>query len=267
MPISTGSRPTDRIALVAAASRGIGRAAAAALARDGCRVAICGRDGAALDAAAREIAAETQADILPIPADVSRQADAERFVDAAAAHFGGVDILVTNSGGPRSALFGALTDDDWKAAVDLLLMSVVRLTRRALPHLRARGGGRIVCVTSIAVKQPVPGLMLSNAIRAGVTGFVKTLAAELAPERITVNCVAPGFTRTDRVVELAEATAKREGIRAADVDRRTLAAVPMGRMGEPGEPGEAIAFLASERASYITGQTLVVDGGYVKSLL
>jgi 3-oxoacyl-[acyl-carrier protein] reductase len=255
------------VALVAAGSRGIGRAAAAALARDGCRVAICGRDRAALDTAAREIGADTHAEVLPIAADVSRSADAERFVDSAAAHFGGVDILVTNSGGPRSALFDALTDDDWRDAVDLLLMSVVRLTRRALPHLRARGGGRIVCVTSIAAKQPVPGLMLSNAVRAGVTGFAKTLAAELAPERITVNCVAPGYTRTDRVVELANATAAREGVSAADVDRRTLAAVPMGRMAETRELGEAIAFLASERASYITGQTLVVDGGYVKGLL
>jgi 3-oxoacyl-[acyl-carrier protein] reductase len=257
----------DRVALVAAGSRGIGRAAATALARDGCRVAICGRDRATLDAAARAIAAETRAEILPLAADVSRQADAERFVDEAAAHFGGLDVLVTNSGGPRSALFDALTDDDWRHAVDLLLMSVVRMTRRALPHLRARSGGRIVCVTSVAVKQPVPGLMLSNAVRAGVTGFAKTLAAELAPERITVNCVAPGYTRTDRVVELADATAKREGITAADVDRRTLAAVPMGRMGDPREVGEAIAFLASDRADYITGQTLVVDGGYVRSLL
>jgi 3-oxoacyl-[acyl-carrier protein] reductase len=257
----------DRVALVAAGSRGIGRAAATALARDGCRVAICARDPSALDTAAREIAAETQAEILPIAADVSRQADADRFVDEAAAHFGGLDILVTNSGGPRSAVFDGLTDDDWREAVDLLLMSVVRLTRRALPHLRGRGGGRIVCVTSIAVKQPVPGLMLSNAVRAGVTGLAKTLAAELAPERITVNCVAPGYTRTDRVAELANATAKREGIAAAEVDRRTLAAVPMGRMGDPRELGEAIAFLASERASYITGQTLVVDGGYVRALL
>lgn len=258
---------TSRVALVAAGSRGIGRAAATALARDGCRVAICARDRSALDAAAREIAAETQADVLPIAADVSRQADADRFVDEAAAHFGGLDILVTNSGGPRSAVFDGLTDQDWREAVDLLLMSVVRLTRRALPHLRARAAGRIVCVTSIAVKQPVPGLMLSNAIRAGVTGFAKTLAGELAPERITVNCVAPGYTRTDRVVELAAATSQREGISAAEVDRRTLAAVPMGRMGDPRELGEAIAFLASERASYITGQTLVVDGGYVRALL
>ena len=258
---------TSRVALVAAGSRGIGRAAATALARDGCRVAICARDRGALDTAAREIADETQAEVLPIAADVSRRADADRFVDEAAAHFGGLDILVTNSGGPRSALFDGLTDDDWREAVDLLLMSVVRLTRRALPHLRARAAGRIVCVTSIAVKQPVPGLMLSNAVRAGVTGFAKTLAAELAPERITVNCVAPGYTRTDRVVELADATAKREGIPAAEVDRRTLAAVPMGRMGDPRELGEAIAFLASERASYITGQTLVVDGGYVRALL
>jgi 3-oxoacyl-[acyl-carrier protein] reductase len=263
----TTSSGSDRVALVAAGSRGIGRGAAAALARDGFRVAICGRDRGALDEAARALAADTGADVLPIVADVSKPADAERFVDDAASRFGGVDVLVTNSGGPRSALFEALSDDDWRQAVDLLLMSVVRLTRRALPLMRVRGGGRIVCVTSIAVKQPVPGLMLSNAVRAGVTGFAKTLSAELAPERITVNCVAPGYTRTDRVVELAASTAKREGVPTAEVDRRTLAAVPMGRMADAREIGEAIAFLASDRASYITGQTLVVDGGYVKALL
>lgn len=254
------------MALVAGASRGIGRAAALALARDGCRVSICARNRAALDDAARAIAADARVDMHAVVADVSRQADAERFVDEAVSRFGGVDVLVTNSGGPKSARFDGLTDDDWRQAVDLLLMSGVWLVRRAIPHMRARGGGRIICVTSIAVKQPVAGLMLSNAIRAGVTGFAKTLSAELARDRITVNCVAPGYTRTDRVVELADATARREGVTPAEVERRTLSAIAMERMAEPRELGDAIAFLASERASYITGQTLVVDGGYVKGL-
>lgn len=251
---------------MAGGSRGIGRAAALALARDGCRVSICARDRTGLDDAARAIAADASVDVHAVVADVARQADAERFVDETASRFGGVDILVTNSGGPRSARFDAITDDDWRQAVDLMLLSAVRLARRAVPHMRARGGGRIVCVTSIAVKQPVAGLMLSNAIRAAVTGFAKTLSAELASERITVNCVAPGYTRTDRVVELAEATARREGVTPAEIERRTLSAIPMARMAEPDDVGKAIAFLASERASYITGQTLVVDGGYVGGL-
>lgn len=257
----------QRVALVAGGSRGIGRAAALALARAGCRLSICARERAALDEAARDIAADAGVDVHAVAADVSRRADAERFVDEAASRFGGVDILVTNSGGPRSATFDTLTDEDWRQAVDLLLMSGVWLVRRAVPHMRARGAGRIVCVTSIAVKQPVAGLMLSNAIRAAVTGFAKTLSAELAPHRITVNCVAPGYTQTDRVVELAEATATREGVTSAEIQQRTLSAIPMARMGDPRELGDAIAFLASERASYITGQTLVVDGGYVKGLL
>jgi 3-oxoacyl-[acyl-carrier protein] reductase len=256
-----------RVALVAGGSRGIGRAAALALARDGCRVAICARDRKVLDEAARSIAADAGVDVHAIAADVSHRPDAERFVDEAASRFGSIDILVTNSGGPKSARFDALSDDDWLGAVDLLLMSAVWLVRRALPHMRARGGGRIICITSIAVKQPVPGLMLSNALRAGVTGFAKTLSTELASDRITVNCVAPGYTETDRVVELAEATAAREGVAAAEVRRRTVSAIPMARMAEPREIAEAVAFLASERGAYITGQTLVVDGGYVGGLL
>lgn len=182
-------------------------------------------------------------------------------------HFGGLDILVTNAGGPPSGPFTSFGDDVWAEAIDSLLLSVVRLCRAAIPHMRARGGGRIIHVTSISVKQPIEGLVLSNALRAAVTGLAKTLAAELAPHNILVNCVAPGYTRTDRVVELADQAAAREGISADAVERRIVEKIPAGRMGEPGEFGAVVAFLASPAASYVSGTTIQVDGGWTRGLL
>jgi 3-oxoacyl-[acyl-carrier protein] reductase len=151
--------------------------------------------------------------------------------------------------------------------VDLLLMSVVRLSRAALPHLRRRGGGRIINITSVSVKQPIASLVLSNALRAAVVGLSKTLASEVAGDGVLVNCVAPGYTRTDRVTALQEAAARREGVEPAEIERRTIQRIPLGRMGEPGELGDVVAFLASDRAAYLTGATIQVDGGYVTSLL
>ena len=255
-----------KVAIVCAASEGLGRAAAEALASDGCRLAICSRREAAIEAAADEIRRASGVEVLPIAADVSRASDVERVVSETAGHFGGLDILVTNAGGPKPGLFDALTDENWYHAVDLLLMSVVRLSRESIPHLRRRGGGRIVHVTSVAVKQPVPGLMLSNAVRAAVVGFSKTLSRELARDRITVNCVAPGYTRTARVVRLNEATAEREGKTVAEVEQRLLTTIPAGRLGEPRELADLIAFLASERSAYVTGTVIQVDGGSISGL-
>jgi len=257
---------TTRIALVAAASQGLGRAAAAALASDGCSVAICSRRRDAIERAAADIAGATGRDIAPLVADLSRPGEPERVVRETVERFGGLDVLVTNTGGPRSATFDALTDEDWQQAFDSLLMSVVRLSRAAIPHMRARGGGRILHITSVAVKQPVAGLMLSNAVRAAVAGLSKTLAAELAKDRILVNSVAPGFTRTERVTELTRATAERERTSAEAVEQRIVADIPMRRLGEAAEFGNAVAFLASDRASYITGTTIQVDGGYIKGI-
>jgi 3-oxoacyl-[acyl-carrier protein] reductase len=257
---------SPRIALVCAASRGLGKAAARALAADGARVAICSRRAEAIEAAAAELRRDTGADVAAFVADVSRADDPARVVAQTVDRFGGLDVLVTNTGGPRSAPFEALTDRDWHDAVDSLLMSVVRLCRAAIPHMRARGGGRIINITSVAVKQPVDGLMLSNAVRSAVAGLSKTLATELARDRILVNCVAPGFTRTERVTELTMAAAAREGVTADAVERRLVAQVPMGRLGEPGELACLIAFLASEGGDYITGTTIAVDGGLLRGV-
>jgi 3-oxoacyl-[acyl-carrier protein] reductase len=255
-----------KIALVCAASQGLGKAAARALARDGAAVAICSRRPDAIEAAAAELRRDTGAEVAAFAADVSRADDPARVVQQTVDRFGGLDVLVTNTGGPRSAPFDALTDRDWYDAVDSLLMSVVRLCRAAVPYMRARGGGRIINITSVAVKQPVEGLMLSNAVRSAVVGLSKTLASELARDRILVNCVAPGFTRTERVTELTAATAAREGVTAAAVEQRLVKQIPMGRLGEPGELANLVAFLASEGGDYVTGSTIPVDGGFLRGV-
>jgi len=256
-----------KVALVTAASKGLGRASAEALAREGARVAICARDEARLHRTAGAIAAATGSEVLPVVADVAVAADIARLVETTVARFGGLDVLVTNAGGPKSGPFESLDDGDWAQAVDLLLMSVVRLSRAALPHLRRRGGGRIINITSVSVKQPIASLVLSNALRAAVVGLSKTLASEVAADGVLVNCVAPGYTRTDRVTALQDAAARREGVEPAEIERRTIQRIPLGRLGEPGELGDVVAFLASDRAAYLTGATIQVDGGYVTSLL
>jgi 3-oxoacyl-[acyl-carrier protein] reductase len=256
----------SRVALVCAASKGLGRASAEALARDGIKVAICSRGGPALKDAEAAIAAGG-GEVIAIEADLRRADDVKNVVDTTVRRFGGLDVLVTNTGGPPSGPFLSLDDSAWEDAIDSLLLSVVRLSRAAIPHMRARGGGRIINVTSISVKEPIPNLVLSNALRAAVTALAKTLAAELSSDNILVNCVAPGYTRTDRVVELTAQAAAREGIDAAAVERRTLAQIPLGRMGDPAEFASVVAFLASPAASYVNGTTIQVDGGWTRGLV
>ncbi len=257
----------NKIALVAASSRGLGKAAALALAQEGCDVIITARGQEALDRTADEIRAATGRQVLAIPADVSVVADIDRLVEAALSAFERVDILVNNAGGPRPGVFTDMEDEDWLAAIDLNLMSTIRLTERLLPGMRQRGWGRIINITSVSVKQPLPNLILSNTARAGVAAMAKTLAGQVAAEGITVNNVCPGYMLTDRVRGIAETRAEDEDRSAQAIIEEMAQSIPARRVGQPEELAALIAFLASQRAAYITGTTIQCDGGMVKSLL
>lgn len=256
-----------KVALVAASSKGLGRAVAEELAAEGAHLVMCARGKDTLEQAAGSIRQNTAATVVAVAADVSDPKDAARVVKAAFDEFGQVDILVTNSGGPPSGPFESLTPEMWDTATRLLLKSAVELTRAVLPGMKERKWGRILNVTSIAAKQPIEGLMLSNSLRAAVIGFARTLANEVAPFGITVNNLLPGYTRTDRVQELARAAAGQTGGSNVDVVAKWEKEIPMGRLGEPREFAALAAFLASERASYITGSSIAVDGGWIRSLL
>ncbi|HET7632590.1 MAG TPA: SDR family oxidoreductase [Gemmatimonadaceae bacterium] len=255
-----------RSAIVCAASSGLGYATAHELAAEGANVVICARGAERLERARRAIVAETGGKVHAVAADLATTTGIESVVEAARREFGQVDILVNNTGGPPSGPFENLPWELWQQQVDSLLRATVEMTRQVLPDMRKRQWGRVLNVTSITVKQPVDGLMLSNALRAGITGFARTLATEVARDGVTVNCILPGFTRTERVERLHAATAEREGVSVAEVGARTEAQIPMGRIGEPREFGALAAFLVSERASYITGQSVAADGGWIRGL-
>ena len=258
---------SGKVALVAAASKGLGRAIAEAMAAEGASLAICARGEAALEATRAAIAATSSAPVHAVAADLSQSEGIARAAGSALEHFGRVDVLVTNAGGPPVGTFETHDWPTWERAMELTLRSAVELTRAVLPGMRERRWGRVIHVTSLTVKQPIDGLMLSTSIRAALTGFSRTLANEVAAEGITVNTILPGFMNTERVVELNRATATREGMQVEDVERRVLGQIPTGRIGEPRELAALAAFLASERASYITGQSIAVDGGWIRSLM
>jgi 3-oxoacyl-[acyl-carrier protein] reductase len=257
----------EKVALVAAASRGLGRAVAEELAAEGAALVLCARNEATLKESCESIERATGVTVLGVAGDISKPEDVARIVGAGLERFGRIDVLVTNSGGPPPGRFESLGREDWDAASRLLLSSVLELTRAVLPGMKERRWGRILNVTSIAVKQPIDNLILSNSLRAAVTGFARTLANEVAPFGITVNNLLPGYTRTERVEELAHALAAREGLSEGEVRARWEAQIPVGRLGEPREFAALAAFLASERASYITGTSITVDGGWTRSLL
>ncbi len=253
----------DKVALVAAASSGLGLAVARALLDEGARVAICGRDAARLREATELLAGGERA--WSFAADVADGEQARQFVAASIAHFGRADILVTNAGGPPPGEFVDLDEAAWRRGIDLTLMSAVNLCYAVVPHMREAGGGRIIAITSVSVKQPVRNLTLSNAIRTAVVGLTKTLSIELAPYNILVNAVLPGWTLTQRVDDLVSARAAKEGVDRAQIEQGIVADIPLRRMGRPEEFAAAVAFLASERASYITGVALPVDGGSIRT--
>lgn len=256
-----------RAAAVAASSRGLGRATARALAAEGANVALCGRDRARVAEAAEAIARETGARTMAVVADVSVAEDCRRFVDTAAAELGRLDILVTNTGGPPPGGFDAVSPEDWDSAFRVTLANVVHLVRAAVPHMRRNGWGRILNVASLSAKQPIDGLVLSNAFRPAIAGLAKTLAGELGPDGILVNTLCPGYTRTDRLQEVAEARARKAGKTPEQVLAELAAGVPLGRVGTPEEFAAVAAFLCSERASFVSGTTIAVDGGACKGLL
>jgi 3-oxoacyl-[acyl-carrier protein] reductase len=248
---------------------GLGRMGAnmaARLVEHGHRVVGYDRSAEALERARAELSARSNAEVHAVVADVSTQQGTDTVAAEAFTRFGRVDVLVTNAGGPPSGPFEAHGWDAWERAVQLTLRSAVELTRLVLPAMKERRWGRIINVTSITVKQPVDSLMLSNSIRAAVTGFARTLATEVATFGITVNNILPGYTRTERVDQLNRVMAEREGIAIEDVERRIQSQIPMRRLGEPREFAALAAFLASERAGYITGQSMAVDGGWIRSL-
>jgi 3-oxoacyl-[acyl-carrier protein] reductase len=237
------------------------------LAREGCSLALCARGKEDLEKTASAIKEETGTSVWTRPTDVSTQEDARSFVREAASQLERLDILVNNAGGPPSATFMELTDAQWQEAVRLNMLSAVWLAHEALPYMKKQGWGRIVNMTSVAVKQPIDGLMLSNAVRAGVIGFAKTLANELATDNILVNNVCPGYMLTDRVVELAEVLAEKRQESPEQVIRSWEESIPLQRLGKPEELADLVVFLASERASYITGTSIQIDGGYYRGLM
>ena len=255
-----------RVALVAASSQGIGLATAEAFAAEGCRVAMCARNRETLAAAAEKISQQHKAEILAEAFDVTDPTAVTRFVAAVVAKFGSVDICVTNAGGPPAKGFLSASLEDWQKAVDANFLSNVYFAREVIPHMQRKKWGRIITITSITTKQPVTDLVLSNAVRAAVVGLVKSLANEFGKDGILVNNVGPGFTATDRLLELAKARSAATGKPERDFLDGWAAEAPVKRLGEPRELADTIVWLASERASYITGQTVLVDGGMYKGL-
>lgn len=247
-------------AIVMAASRGLGYASAMGLAREGCHLVICSRDEARINAAADTIRQATGAKVKALVADVSSSAEAKRLVDTAVSEYGGLEIVLHNAGGPPAGETLQMTDEQWQKAFEQNLLSLTRIARAAAPEMAKAGYGRVLTIASSSIKQPIPNLALSNALRAGVWGLAKTLSRELAPQGILVNVIAPGRIDTERIAELDQANAQKSGKTIDDVRKASVASIPLGRLGRPEELANLVVFLASQAASYITGQAITVDG-------
>ncbi len=256
-----------KVALVAGGSMGLGKAVALELSREGAKVAICALDDDSLPDAAIEIKEETGGEVIAFPADVSITEEARGFVKKSVAHFGTADILFNNAGGPPSLSLEEIDDDMWQRGFQLNLMSTIAMSTAVIPIMKEKQWGRIINLTSISVKQPIDGLILSNTIRSGVIGFAKTLSSELASYNITVNSVCPGYTLTERVRTLSQTTAEREGTTPEAIIDRWVAGIPMKRLGTPEEFAALVTFLASDRAGYITGAAIQIDGGWYKGVM
>jgi 3-oxoacyl-[acyl-carrier protein] reductase len=257
---------SGKVALVTGASSGLGLAIARELSHEGATVAVAARRGEVLTQVAAEISASTRRRVLPVPADVAKPGEAERLVSLVEENLGPVDVLVANAGGPPSTVFEGTTEEQYAAALELNLLSSIRLARAAVPGMRQRRWGRLIFLSSMAAKQPVPGLLLSNTARAGLLGFAKTLANEVARDGVTVNSVLPGHFDTARALELAKMRAEREKRPVDDILASRATGIPMGRAGEPREFAAVVTFLASERAGFVTGVALQVDGGQIATI-
>ena len=255
-----------KAALVTASSTGIGLAVARELAREGARVLLTARRREELEEAVGRIREEGGTADLQV-GDVTREESCQAMVEACAERFGSLDVVFTNAGGPPGGTFATIEAEQYREALELNLLSVVHLCRAAVPLMQRQHWGRIVALTSVSIKQPLDGVLLSNTARAGAQGFLKTLSREVAADGITVNTVCPGFTATERLQELGENIAQRRGITLDEVRSEWIASIPAQRIGDPGEIAALVAFLASERASYLTGTTIAVDGGFTRGLL
>ena len=255
-----------KVALVAAASQGMGQAAAMALAREGCRIAICARTRGPLNETAEAIRKATSAEVVSVAVDLARPEGPSAFVERALEAYGGLDVLVGNAGGPPTGTFDSVPEAEWDRIYGLTFQSTARLVRAALPALRHRGGGSIVLLQSISVKQPLDNLILSNAMRGAVLGLAKSLARELAKDSIRVNVVAPGYVGPDRLLEVVQARAEKEGVGVEATTASMAREIPLGRFGTPEEIGDLVAFLASPRAAYITGDVVQIDGGLYRGI-
>ncbi len=247
-------------AIVMAASRGLGYASALGLAREGCKLIVCSRDQSRIEAAAAAITKETGAEVKALVADVSSASEAKRLVDAAVSAYGGLEIVVHNAGGPPAGETLQMTEEQWQKAFEQNLLSFTRIVGAAAPEMKKAGYGRIITIASSSIKQPIPNLALSNALRAGVWGIAKTLSRELAPQGILVNVIAPGRIDTERIAELDQANAQKSGKSIDDVRKASVGSIPLGRLGRPEELANLVVFLASAAGSYITGQAITVDG-------